>query len=86
MATMRVPFIPCYTFRAVGKGHDKGRNAVPGAVTEALRLAPAVGDPDLPLFDITGVLDGIFVLLHQVRIAGLSDGGDADFFHGNPPQ
>lgn len=65
---------------AVGQGHHKGRNAVPGAAAEAFRLCPATGDPDLTFGYIAGVLDGVFVLFHQVGIAGLSYRGYADFF------
>ena len=68
-------------FPAMGEGHHKGRHAFPRAVAEPFRLLPAVGDEDLPLAEITGVLDRIFILSHQVLVTRHAHDGDLDLLH-----
>ena len=68
----------------MGQRHHKSGNAIPCAVTEAIGLGSAIGDQNLSFFHIAGVVDGILVLLHQIRVTVLSDGGDFNFFHSRP--
>ena len=44
-------------------------------------LAAACETANIPYVYGTGVLDGVFVFRHQIRIAGLPDSGDLHLFH-----
>ena len=68
--------------RAVRERHDEGRKGLPGAWAQPFGPLHAVGDEDLPLVQVAGVLDRVFVAFHQVLVADLADDGDPDVFHG----
>ena len=63
-----------------GQRHHKGGQGVPGAVAEALRLLPAVGKEHLAFPHIAGVLDGVFVPLDQIVVAGHPHDGNSYLF------
>ena len=68
--------------RAVRQRHDEGREGLPGAFAQPLGLLPPLRDEDLPLAEVAGVLDRIFVACDEVPVADLAHDGDAYPFHG----
>ena len=57
---------------ARGKLFDEFFHALPCRGAKPFRFLPASGDKDLPLAYVAGVLEGIFVFLHQVVIMRLA--------------
>ena len=66
---------------AVGKGFNKGFHGIPGGKAYSIRSLSIFRYPLLALPDIAGVLDGVLIFCHQVRIGCLADGCDFDFVH-----
>ena len=66
---------------APGQGLYELPHGGPGRWAHALGTLAVQGYPLLAFPYITGVLDWVFVLGHQVVIDALPDGGDADFVH-----
>ena len=60
-----------------GERLDKGSHRLPSALAQVTGALGVMRDKGLPHPDVTGVLDGILVLLHQVTIDRLTHGGDA---------
>lgn len=66
---------------AVGKSHYEGGHAFPCTVAHAIRLLPAVCDPNLAFPDGAGMLHWIFVFFYQIRIVCFSNRGNFYLFH-----
>ena len=65
----------------MAQSQHEGGEGVPGALAEALRLFPAIGQEDLAHLHVTGVGDGIFILSHQVLIPADAHDGDPASLH-----
>ena len=64
---------------------DKGFDATPGGIAEALRPLPVKGYPGITDVHFAGVLDGVFVQFHQIGIFTAPHSGNFYFFHQNIP-
>ena len=62
---------------ATGQSLDKGAHRFPCALAQAVGALRVTGDTRLSQTDVTSVLDGILVLLHEVMIDRLPHGRDA---------
>ena len=56
---------------------DKGAHGLPCAIAQALGALRANRDERLPHLDVTGMLNGILILLHEIAIDRATHGGDA---------
>ena len=70
-AVVEVAFAP-------GKGLYELPHGGPGRWAHAIWTFTVNRNPLLTFQHVTGVLDGVFVFLHEVVINGLPDGSDAD--------
>ena len=68
-------------FCTVRQSHDKRRHGVPGALAKAFGPLPAIGDEHSAFLNIAGMLDGVFILFHQIKIARLPHDGYPNFLH-----
>ncbi len=68
----------------VGQRHYKGRHTFPCAFAHPFRALPAVGNKNLPLPQVAGVRNGVFIPGSQLRVEGLFHYGNSALFHPFP--
>ena len=61
---------------ACGKLSHETFHGAPGAFTEIRRPLTVFGNEDLPLGQLAGMLDGVFISFHEVLVADLADNSD----------